>query len=89
MAKRTIELFSAGCPLCAEAAELVKRLACPDCRVEVLDLRGDAAAQAKARKYGVRRVPAVAVDGKLASCCAGGGLDEAALRAAGVGQAAS
>ena len=40
---------------------------------------------ARAEHYGVRSVPAVAVDGKLADCCAGRGVDEAALRAAGVG----
>ena len=40
---------------------------------------------AKAEGYGVRTVPAVAVDGRLAVCCAGSGLDEAALRAPGIG----
>jgi glutaredoxin 3 len=33
-----------------------------------------------------RSVPAVVIDGKLADCCAGRGLDEATLRAAGLGQ---
>ena len=32
---------------------------------------------------GVRSVPAVAIDGRLADCCAGRGIDEASLRAAG------
>ena len=40
-----------------------------------------------ARQLGVRSVPAVAVNGRLAECCAGRGPDEASLRAAGIGQA--
>jgi glutaredoxin 3 len=83
-AKRKIEIFSAGCPACDEAVALVKSIACPSCEVEVLDMRkGDVAVRAK--RYGVRSVPAVAVDGKLADCCAGRGVDESSLRAAGVG----
>jgi hypothetical protein len=45
----------------------------------------DKAVVAKAKMYGIRSVPAVVVDGKLADCCAKRGVDEAALRAAGVG----
>ena len=39
----------------------------------------------RAKHYGIRSVPAVVVDGKLADCCAGRGVQEAALRAAGIG----
>jgi glutaredoxin 3 len=84
--KRKVEVFSAGCPCCDEAVQTVKLIACPSCDVEVLDMRRPDEA-AKARQYGVRSVPAVAVDGKLADCCAGRGVDEAALRAAGLGVA--
>jgi hypothetical protein len=35
---------------------------------------------------GIRSVPAVVINGKLADCCAGRGPEEAVLRAAGVGQ---
>jgi glutaredoxin len=87
MSKRTIEVFSAGCPCCDDAVKLVKGLACPDCDVRVLDMRTDVAAQARARELGVRRVPAVAVNGKLADCCHGG-VDAAALQRLGVGVAA-
>jgi glutaredoxin 3 len=34
----------------------------------------------------VRSVPAVAVDGKLADCCAGQGIDEKILQDAGLGK---
>ncbi|MFQ5655166.1 MAG: thioredoxin family protein [Planctomycetota bacterium] len=82
--KRKIEVFSAGCAVCDEIVELVNSIACPSCEVEVLDMQhADVAARAK--QLGVRSVPAVAVDGKLAECCAGRGPDEAALRAAGIG----
>lgn len=63
---------------------LVKRLACPSCDVAVLDMHHPAVA-AKAKGYCVTRVPAVAVDGRLASCCTGAGPDEPSLRAAGLG----
>ncbi len=36
--KRKIEIFSAGCACCVEAAELVNEIACPSCEVEVLDM---------------------------------------------------
>ncbi|CAG9184730.1 hypothetical protein LMG23992_05319 [Cupriavidus laharis] len=84
-AKRKVEVFSAGCPVCADAVALVRSLACASCEVDVLDMRDSAVAQ-RAKALGVRSVPAVAIDGQLASCCAGRGVDEASLRAAGLGQ---
>ena len=83
--KRTIEIFSAGCPACQETIDLVNRVACPSCEVSVLDMNDDAVAR-RARALGVRSVPAVAIDGTLAECCAGRGPVEAVLRAAGLGR---
>jgi glutaredoxin len=83
-AKRKIEIFSAGCAPCDETVALVRKIACSSCEVEVLDMH-DSKVAAKAKSYGVRTVPAVAVDGRLAECCAGSGPDEASLRAAGIG----
>lgn len=83
---RTVEVFSAGCAVCDETIELVNRLACPSCDVSVLDMHDDAVA-ARARTLGIRSIPAVAIDGRLADCCAGRGPDEAALRAVGLGRA--
>ncbi len=82
--KRKIEVFTAGCPICEETVSLVERLACPSCAVAVLDVN-DATTAARAKQLGVRSVPAVVIDGKLAGCCAGRGPDEATLRAAGLG----
>lgn len=85
--KRQVEVFSAGCGVCEETIEMVKRIACPSCEVTVHDMKTIAVAQ-RARSLGVRAVPAVVVDGKLAACCTSRGVDEAGLRAAGVGQPA-
>jgi glutaredoxin len=82
--KRQIEVFSAGCPACEDVVALINRLACPSCEVRVLDMRAPETA-AKAKRYGIRSVPAVVIDGRLASCCAGRGPEEGALRAAGLG----
>lgn len=83
--KRKVEIFSAGCAACEETIALVKDLACPSCEIEVLDMqRADVAARAKT--LGVRSVPAVAIDGKLADCCTGRGPQADTLKAAGLGQ---
>ena len=78
--KRKVEVFSAGCPACEPTVQLVKRIACPSCDVEVLDMNKPDV-QAKAERYGLKSVPAVVINGKLAGCCAGAGPDEASLRA--------
>ena len=84
-AKRMIEVFTAGCPCCEDAVKLVQTLACPSCDVRVLDMRTDKGAQTKARQYGVKRVPAIVVEGKLADCCQAGGPNAGTLKALGVG----
>ena len=83
--KRHIEVFSAGCPVCNEIIAMVKRNACPSCEVTVLDMK-DQAVATRAERLGVRSVPAVVIDGKLADCCTGRGPDEKILKAAGLGQ---
>jgi hypothetical protein len=88
MAKtRRVEIFSAGCGVCEEAIALVKGLTCLACEGIVLPMSEPAVA-ARARALGVRSPPAIAVDGRLAGCCAGRGVDTAALQAAGVAQSA-
>ncbi len=85
MGKRKVEIFSAGCGICKEAIQLIEKLACPSCQVEILDMqKGQVSARAK--QLGVRSVPAVAVDGKLVDCCVGTGLQESDLLAAGLGK---
>ena len=85
VAKREVEIFSAGCPACTDAIALVRQVACPSCEVSVLDMHDKRIAK-RAKSLGIRSVPAVVIDGRLADCCAGRGPDEAALRDVGVGR---
>ena len=78
---RTIDVFTAPCPLCDDALGLVERVAAPDDVVHVHPVSSPEGA-AEAARLGVRAVPAVAVDGELASCCRAGGVTEPGLRAA-------
>lgn len=89
MAKRKVEVFTSGCPVCEPVVEMVKKVACSSCDVVVYDLNKGCdtnECRDKARQYSVTRVPAVAVDGKLLECCKAGTITEQALRDAGVGQ---
>ena len=86
--KRNIEIFSAGCPICEQAVVLVNSIACPSCEVTVLNMN-DADVASRAKELGVPSVPAVAINGNLADCCTGRGVDEGSLRAAGIGQSLS
>lgn len=79
-----IEVFSAGCQLCEDAIVLVNDLACPSCDIDVLDMHQDEVS-AKAKQYGIQRVPAVVVNGQLAHCCNGKSINADDLRAAGIG----
>jgi glutaredoxin 3 len=79
--KKKIEVFSAGCSTCKETIEVVKRLAGSSHEVVIHDMQKSEVAS-KAKQYGVRSVPAVVIDGKLAGCCAGRGPDEHVLRSA-------
>lgn len=85
-AKRKIEIFSAGCQACEDTLTLVNEIACESCEIIVLDMH-DPKVAARAKLLGVKSVPAVAVNGKLADCCTGRGPDAQSLRASGVGVA--
>ena len=82
---RKIEIFSAGCPICQETVAMVQQSACPSCEITINDTRDPAVAE-RARALGIRSLPAVVIDGRLAECCAGRGPDESTLRAAGLGR---
>lgn len=82
--KRHVEIFSAGCQVCEDTITLVKQLACPSCEVTILDMK-DQGNSTRARQLGIRTIPAVVVDGRLAECCAESGPSERVLRAAGIG----
>jgi len=81
--KQKIEVFTSGCSVCNEAVELINRLACDECKVTVLDMHEPKVAN-RAKELGIHSIPAVALDGQLATCCTGRGISEASLRAAGL-----
>jgi glutaredoxin 3 len=85
MASQKIEVFSAGCPLCQEAINLVRREAGSSAEIIVHNMM-DARGFARATALGVRSIPAVAIDGKLASCWSHGGVDIQMLRDAVLGR---
>jgi glutaredoxin 3 len=71
---RHVEIFSAGCPACTSAIDDIRRVIPATADIQVLDMRQEDVAR-RAAELGVRSVPAVAVDGALASCCTGRGVD--------------
>jgi glutaredoxin 3 len=84
MAPKKIEVFSAGCPLCHQAIDLVRRQAGSSCEIIVHNMT-DARGFGRATALGVRAVPAVAIDGKLVSSSRG--IDIQTLRDVGLGEA--
>lgn len=89
MAKRLVEVFTAGCSVCDGTVKLVKDLACDNCEVVVFDLNKGCdtnECEDKAKAYGVKTVPTVAIDGKLVDCCKNNGINMESLKAAGLGQ---
>ena len=79
--KHKIEIFSAGCATCKETIDIVRKIAGPNHEVQIHDMHQEDIAS-RAKQHGVRTLPAVMVDGKLAGCCAGRGPDEHILREA-------
>jgi glutaredoxin len=89
MLKRKIEIFTAGCYVCDGVVKEIKELACPNCEVIVYDLNKKCETnecENKAKQYGIKSVPAVAINGKLVDCCTNKGVDFEALKRAGLGQ---
>ena len=85
---RKIEIFTANCPVCDPVVKMVQELTCGSCDVTIYDmvkLCDDKDCLNKAKEYGVTRIPAVAVDGKLLKCCETR-ITREDLLAAGIGQ---
>ena len=60
---------------------MVRKIAGPDNEIQIHDMHQEGIAS-RAKQHGVRSLPAVVVDGKLAGCCAGRGPDERVIREA-------
>jgi predicted DsbA family dithiol-disulfide isomerase len=76
--RRKVEVFSAGCALCQEVIDVVKREV-GSSQVIVHNMK-DARGLARAEQLGIRSVPAVVIDGKLASSSTVRGVDIQALK---------
>ena len=63
--KRRIEVFTAGCPVCAETLDLVTE-AVRSCGCEVVERRCSGEERcAEAKQYGIRAMPTIVVDGEI------------------------
>lgn len=83
--KRKIEIFSADCPVCKEAVEQIKAEACNNCEIIVHNMN-DKEVYGRSKQLGISSIPAVVIDGKLASCCNNGGINIQNLKTLGLGK---
>ena len=87
--KRQVEIFTANCPVCDPVVQMVKDLACEQCEITIYDLVKqceDKTCLNKLEEYGVKKVPAIAVNGSLLPCCKDRGISKEELIKAGIGQ---
>lgn len=64
-----IEVFTAGCHLCTETMEMIQQAKCGECTVTEYDIREKCESEIclkKAKEYGIKAVPTIVVDGKIA-----------------------
>ncbi len=76
--------------MCEPVAPLVKETACGNCEIMTYDLvklYEDKICLQKLEEYGVKRIPAIAVNGKLLNCCQNNAITKEDLISAGIGQA--
>ena len=91
LSKRRIELFTAGCSVCQPIIEKVQAMACSSCEVVIYNLSQPCETKEcldKVKTYGIKSLPAIAVNGKLLNCCQNKGISEEELLNAGIGKAA-
>lgn len=89
--KRVIEVFTAGCSVCQPTVDMVKGMACASCEVIVYDLSKPCDTKEcldKVKQYGIKSLPAVAVNGVLLECCQNKGVSVDQLTKAGLGETA-
>lgn len=87
--KRSVEIFTAGCPVCDPVVQMVKEASCNNCEITVYDLVKQCEEKNctdKMRRYGINRVPSIVVDGRLLECC-DKAITKQDLLNAGIGQA--
>ena len=87
--KRQVEIFTANCPVCDPVVQMVKELACDNCEITTYDLVkqcDDKSCLSKLKEYGVKKLPAIVVNGKLLDCCQNNATTKEDLVAAGIGR---
>lgn len=82
--RRRVEIFSAGCRTCTRAIEELREEIDPRHEIIVHEVHRSDAAAGRADAFGIRALPALAVDGRLLGCCRNTGPSLSELRAAGV-----
>ena len=60
--KRTIEIFGAGCPLCKDTVTAVRK-AVATCGCDVIER---SVTSEEAKRYGIKAVPTIVIDGQIA-----------------------
>jgi len=63
-----IEVFTAGCDLCKETMEVIRKTACSECTITEYNIREKCESEIcvkKAKEYGVKAVPTIVIDGKI------------------------
>ena len=86
IAKRRVEIFSAGCSTCQRTIEQLRQQIDERHEIVVHDMNNDEGAVERAEAFGIRTVPAVVVDGFLLACCKNTGPTLQELHAAGLGR---
>ena len=90
MNKRKIELFTAGCVVCAPVVDLVKSVASKEFNeITIYDLVKQCDTKecvAKVEEYQIKRLPAIAINGKLMDCCTLNSITKEDLINAGVAE---
>lgn len=88
--KTRVEIFTSNCPVCDSVVKMVNEVACEDCEITTYDLVKqceDKTCMTKLEEYGIKKIPAIAVNGKLLDCCQNSAITEDHLIEAGIGQA--
>lgn len=65
--KRKIEIFTAGCQVCAPVVELVESMACSNCEIEIHDLSKQSDPDfytEKLQTYKITSLPTVVINGQ-------------------------
>ncbi len=86
IAKRRVEIFSAGCKTCQRTIEQLREQIDERHEIVVHDMHNDKGAAERAEAFGIRTVPAIVVDGFLLACCKNKGPTLRELHAAGLGK---